>query len=242
MKLGSTFYVGSQEQDAIALDVRESEKYVSLRGLLEDDDKQAFRCDNSAVGTPLYPVDPTLTEYAVAHLTVVSHTHEYTPGDRYTYSYCACGLSCNHSSFGHKNGVCTNCHVACPHPNDERDDETYTCNYCGANLAASVSDGETTTYYVGLADALNAAGAKTSGLCTVKLLRDTYMWAINSMGVPLFLTTTGVKINGGAEVWLDLNRHTVTGGNSSDTPTMLNVKAGTLKVTDERARVRSTGP
>lgn len=35
LKLGSTFYAGSQEQDAVTLDVRESNKYKGLRELLE---------------------------------------------------------------------------------------------------------------------------------------------------------------------------------------------------------------
>lgn len=233
LKLGSTFTYDSQENDTVTLDVRESNIYKSLRELLVNDDEFAYRND-SAQDQPLAYVDPTLTKHEIAQLTVVAHTHEYKPGDSYTYSKCACGLTCNHYMSGHLNGVCKKCHVVCPHPDEEVNTETYTCQICKAELAASVSGSESTTYsyYVGLANALNAAGAETSGSYTVKLLRGAGMLAINSKGVPTFPNNTSLKIAGGAEVWLNLNGYTVTGV-SETSFTVLNVSAGTLNVTDE---------
>ena len=59
LKLGSTFYAGSQEQDAVTLDVRESNKYKGLRELLESDDTLAYQCDNDYQGPTLLQVADT---------------------------------------------------------------------------------------------------------------------------------------------------------------------------------------
>ena len=151
------------------------------------------------------------------------------------YAICACGKTCWHiNSTNWSNGVCTLCGVTCLHRDEKVDTETYTCGICKAALAASVSDGTNTTYYVGLADALNAAGNEENGTYTVTLLRDAFMWAINSKGVPLFPNDSSLNIAGGATVTLDLNGFTVAGGSSSDTTTTLNIKAGTLNLTDEK--------
>ncbi len=243
LKLGSTlaYTEGSQEIRTNTIDVRESKRYKNLRELLESDDTLAYRCDSDAAGPSLMSVADTY-KWGMGIYTVVAHTHTYTAGgsNDADWADCACGKTCWHE-YGNswKNGVCTLCGVTCLHRDEKVNTETYTCGICKADLAASVSDDETFTYYVGLADALNAAGAKTSGIVNVTLLRNAYMWLITTdkkghEGEPVFPTTTGVNITGGAEVWLNLNGYTVTGGNSSDTPTTLNVKAGTLKVTDEK--------
>ena len=236
LKLGSTLTHESQETKTVTLDVSGHNTYQDLRGLLENDNTLAYRND-SAVGTPLLSVTPSRVKDTVANLTVVSHTHEYAPiknEDGITYSYtsskCPCGLSCNHGMHGWTNGVCKNCHVACPHPTDELNAAHDTCNYCKAQLAASVTVGETTTYYVGLANALNAAGAEKSGTVKVDLLRNASMWIINPIGVHLF--PNSVKINGGATVLLNLNGHTVTGADFDEEEDFvpIDIKAGTLRI------------
>ena len=233
LKLNSTFTYDSQENDTCTLDVRESTRYTkNLRGLLADANGTAYQMRNGN----LFSVADGYDDYSVQILTVVSHTHDYQPGDSYTYSKCACGLSCNHSMHGWTNGVCKNCHVACPHPN-EVVDNTYTCGHCKEKLAASVTVGDTTTYYVGLANALNAAGAQESGTVKVNLLRNAYMWLITTdkkghEGDPVFPTTTGVNITGGATVLLNLNGYTVTGADfdKEEDFTPINVTAGTLRI------------
>ena len=236
LKLGSTFYAGSQEQDAVTLDVRESNKYKGLRELLENDDKMAYQCDNDYQGPTLLQVADT-DNWGAGNYTIIAHTHTYMAkgsGDT-DWADCACGKTCRHiNSTNWSNGVCTLCGVTCLHRDGKVDTETYTCGICKAALAASVSDGTNTTYYVGLADALNAAGNEENGTYTVTLLRDAFMWAINSKGVPLFPNASSLNIAGGATVTLDLNGFTVAGGSSSDTTTTLNIKAGTLNLTDEK--------
>ena len=236
LKLGSTFYAGSQEQDAVTLDVRESNKYKGLRELLESDDKMAYQCDNDYQGPTLLQVADT-DNWGAGNYTIIAHTHTYMAkgsGDT-DWADCACGKTCRHiNSTNWSNGVCTLCGVTCLHRDKKVDTETYTCGICKAALAASVSDGTNTTYYVGLADALNAAGNEENGTYTVTLLRDAFMWAINSKGVPLFPNASSLNIAGGATVTLDLNGFTVAGGSSSDTTTTLNIKAGTLNLTDEK--------
>ena len=236
LKLGSTFYAGSQEQDAVTLDVRESNKYKGLRELLESDDKMAYQCDNDYQGPTLTKVADTYN-WTTGNYTIIAHTHTYMAkgsGDT-DWADCACGKTCWHiNSTNWSNGVCTLCGVTCLHRDEKVDTETYTCGICKAALAASVSDGTNTTYYVGLADALNAAGNEENGTYTVTLLRDAFMWAINSKGVPLFPNASSLNIAGGATVTLDLNGFTVAGGSSSDTTTTLNIKAGTLNLTDEK--------
>ena len=237
LKLGSTFYAGSQEQDAVTLDVRESNKYKGLRELLESDDKMAYQCDNDYQGPTLLQVADT-DNWGTGNYTIIAHTHTYMAkgsGDT-DWADCACGKTCRHiNSTNWSNGVCTLCGVTCLHRDEKVDTETYTCGICKAALAASVSDGTNTTYYVGLADALNAAGNEKNGTYTVTLLRDAFMWAINSKGVPLFPNASSLNIAGGATVTLDLNGFTVAGGSSSDTTTTLNIKAGTLNLTDDKS-------
>ena len=237
LKLGSTFYAGSQEQDAVTLDVRESNKYKGLRELLENDDKMAYQCDNDYQGPTLTKVADTYN-WTTGNYTIIAHTHTYMAkgsGDT-DWADCACGKTCRHiNSTNWSNGVCTLCGVTCLHRDEKVDTETYTCGICKAALAASVSDGTNTTYYVGLADALNAAGNEENGTYTVTLLRDAFMWAINSKGVPLFPNASSLNIAGGATVTLDLNGFTVAGGSSSDTTTTLNIKAGTLNLTDDKS-------
>ena len=237
LKLGSTFYAGSQEQDAVTLDVRESNKYKGLRELLESDDKMAFQCDSDYQGPTLLQVADTYN-WGAGNYTIIAHTHTYMAkgsGDT-DWADCACGKTCWHiNSTNWSNGVCTLCGVTCLHRDEKVDTETYTCGICKAALAASVSDGTNTTYYVGLADALNAAGNEENGTYTVTLLRDAFMWAINSKGVPLFPNASSLNIAGGATVYLNLNGFTVAGGSSSDTTTTLNIKAGTLNLTDDKS-------
>ena len=237
LKIGSTFYAGSQEQDAVTLDVRESNKYKGLRELLENDDKMAYQCDNDYQGPTLTKVADTYN-WTTGNYTIIAHTHTYMAkgsGDT-DWADCACGKTCRHiNSTNWSNGVCTLCGVTCLHRDEKVDTETYTCGICKAALAASVSDGTNTTYYVGLADALNAAGNEENGTYTVTLLRDAFMWAINSKGVPLFPNDSSLNIAGGATVYLNLNGFTVAGGSSSDTTTTLNIKAGTLNLTDDKS-------
>ena len=236
LKLGSTFTSGNQETETRTINAKESTRYGNLRQLLESDDRLAYQCDNDYQGPTLLQVADTY-DWGSGNYTIIAHTHTYMAkgsGDT-DYAICACGKTCWHiNSTNWSNGVCTLCGVTCLHRDEKVDTETYTCGICKAALAASVSDGTNTTYYVGLADALNAAGNEENGTYTVTLLRDAFMWAINSKGVPLFPNASSLNIAGGATVTLDLNGFTVAGGSSSDTTTTLNIKAGTLNLTDEK--------
>ena len=236
LKLGSTFTSGNQETETRTINAKESTRYGNLRQLLESDDRLAYQCDNDYQGPTLLQVADTY-DWGSGDYTIIAHTHTYMAkgsGDT-DWADCACGKTCRHiNSTNWKNGVCTLCGVTCLHRDGKVDTETYTCGICKAALAASVSDGTNTTYYVGLADALNAAGNEENGTYTVTLLRDAFMWAINSKGVPLFPNASSLNIAGGATVTLDLNGFTVAGGSSSDTTTTLNIKAGTLNLTDEK--------
>ena len=236
LKLGSTFTRGDQEAETRTIDASGSTRYDNLRQLLESDDKMAYQCDNDYQGPTLLQVADTYN-WGAGNYSIIAHTHTYMAkgsGDT-DYAICACGKTCWHiNSTNWKNGVCTLCGVTCLHRDEKVDTETYTCGICKAALAASVSDGTNTTYYVGLADALNAAGNEENGTYTVTLLRDAFMWAINSKGVPLFPNASSLNIAGGATVYLNLNGFTVAGGSSSDTTTTLNIKAGTLNLTDEK--------
>ena len=236
LKLGSTFTSGNQETETRTINAKESTRYGNLRQLLESDDRLAYQCDNDYQGPTLLQVADTY-DWGSGDYTIIAHTHTYMAkgsGDT-DYAICACGKTCWHiNSTNWSNGVCTLCGVTCLHRDEKVDTETYTCGICKAALAASVSDGTNTTYYVGLADALNAAGNEENGTYTVTLLRDAFMWAINSKGVPLFPNDSSLNIAGGATVTLDLNGFTVAGGSSSDTTTTLNIKAGTLNLTDEK--------
>ena len=237
LKIGSTFTRGDQEAETRTIDAKESTRYDNLRQLLESDDRLAYQCDNDYQGPTLLQVADTYN-WGAGNYSIIAHTHTYMAkgsGDT-DYAICACGKTCWHiNSTNWSNGVCTLCGVTCLHRDEKVDTETYTCGICKAALAASVSDGTNTTYYVGLADALNAAGNEENGTYTVTLLRDAFMWAINSKGVPLFPNASSLNIAGGATVTLDLNGHTVTGGSSSDTTTTLNIKAGTLNLTDDKS-------
>lgn len=96
-----------------------------------------------------YDADSTdlLDVYATAHteagrtVYVVSHTHSFNE-----YGECACGYPCPHKAIGK-----TNC-----------------CTVCHNPMAASVTKGETTTYYLYLSEAITAA--YNGG--TLKLLAD----------------------------------------------------------------------
>ena len=237
LKIGSTFTRGDQEAETRTIDASGSTRYDNLRQLLESDDKMAYQCDNDYQGPTLLQVADTYN-WGAGNYSIIAHTHTYMAkesGDT-DYAICACGKTCWHiNSTNWKNGVCTLCGVTCLHRDEKVDTETYTCGICKAALAASVSDGTNTTYYVGLADALNAAGNEENGTYTVTLLRDAFMWAINSKGVPLFPNASSLNIAGGATVTLDLNGFTVAGGSSSDTTTTLNIKAGTLNLTDDKS-------
>ena len=236
LKLGSTFTSGNQETETRTINAKESTRYGNLRQLLESDDRLAYQCDNDYQGPTLLQVADTYN-WGAGNYSIIAHTHTYMAkgsGDT-DWADCACGKTCRHiNSTNWSNGVCTLCGVTCLHRDKKVDTETYTCGICKAALAASVSDGTNTTYYVGLADALNAAGNEENGTYTVTLLRDAFMWAINSKGVPLFPNASSLNIAGGATVTLDLNGFTVAGGSSSDTTTTLNIKAGTLNLTDEK--------
>lgn len=85
---------------------------------------------------------------ALTKVTVKTHEHHIVDGK------CQCGATCLHTKW--ENGVCIDCDKACAHENI--DTSTYICSTCGAQLAASLTMGGSTTYYVGLADALNATG------------------------------------------------------------------------------------
>ena len=237
LKLGSTFTSGNQETETRTINAKESTRYGNLRQLLESDDRLAYQCDNDYQGPTLLQVADTY-DWGSGNYTIIAHTHTYMAkgsGDT-DYAICACGKTCWHiNSTNWSNGVCTLCGVTCLHRDEKVDTETYTCGICKAALAASVSDGTNTTYYVGLADALNAAGNEENGTYTVTLLRDAFMWAINSKGVPLFPNASSLNIAGGATVYLNLNGFTVAGGSSSDTTTTLNIKAGTLNLTDDKS-------
>ena len=237
LKLGSTFTSGNQETETRTINAKESTRYGNLRQLLESDDRLAYQCDNDYQGPTLLQVADTY-DWGSGDYTIIAHTHTYMAkgsGDT-DYAICACGKTCWHiNSTNWSNGVCTLCGVTCLHRDEKVDTETYSCGICKAALAASVSDGTNTTYYVGLADALNAAGNEENGTYTVTLLRDAFMWAINSKGVPLFPNASSLNIAGGATVTLNLNGFTVAGGSSSDTTTTLNIKAGTLNLTDDKS-------
>lgn len=95
---------------------------------------------------------------------VMPHEHHIVDGK------CPCGATCSHTKW--KNGVCIDCDKTCAHENI---DDSYTCSTCGAELAASLTANGSTTYYVGLADALNAAGKLGSNTCSVSLTADPEM-------------------------------------------------------------------
>lgn len=95
----------------------------------------------NAAGTDLLDVYETARTEAGRTVYVVSHTHSFNE-----YGECACGYPCPHKAIGTGN-KCTVCHNP---------------------MAASVTKGETTTYYLYLSEAITAA--YNGG--TLKLLAD----------------------------------------------------------------------
>lgn len=119
-----------------------------------------------------YDADSTdlLDVYATAHteagrtVYVVSHTHSFNE-----YGECACGYPCPHKAIGK-----TNC-----------------CTVCHNPMAASVTQGETTTYYLYLSEAITAA--YNGG--TLKLLAD--------------VLDTEQYVSIGSNLTLDLNGYSI---------------------------------
>ena len=144
---------------------------------------------NGKLSKPLYNV------------TVKPHEHYIVDGQ------CACGATCLHTNW--KNGVCIDCNRTCKHENI--DASTYTCSTCGAALAASLTANGNTTYYVGLADALNAAGKPGDGVRTVTLLKNAAVETVKDGGVMAAADAAIVPGQGGS-VLLDLNGYSITGG------------------------------
>ena len=130
----------------------------------------------------------------LTNVTVMQHVHTIEADG------CKCGVTCLHPEW--KNGVCTKCLEHCAHENI---DSTYTCSTCGAAFAASLTANGSTAYYVGLADALNAAGDAGE----VTLLRDTGLTQIESNGDE---STVDADINTSqnGSVVLNLNGHSIT--------------------------------
>lgn len=137
----------------------------------------------------------------LTNVTVKPHEH-YIVDDQ-----CACGATCLHTNW--KNGVCIDCDKACAHENI--DTSTYTCNVCGAQLAASLTADGNAAYYVGLADALIAAGKPGDGMRTVTLLKNAAVETVKDGGVMNTADATIVPGQGGS-VLLDLNGYSITGG------------------------------
>ena len=145
---------------------------------------------------------------SLTNVTVKPHTHDTSGGA------CACGVTCLHPEW--KNGVCTNssCGERCAH--EDINASTYTCNTCGAELAASLTADGSTAYYVGLADALNAAGDAGGGTCTVTLLRDANVTSVDNNGDIANADATIAPGHGSSDRVLDLNGHSITGGGKID--------------------------
>ena len=114
-----------------------------------------------AAGTDLPDVYETARTEAGRTVYVVSHTHSFNE-----YGECACGYPCPHKAIGK-----TNC-----------------CTVCHNPMAASVTKGETTTYYLYLSEAITAA--YNGG--TLKLLAD--------VSDPVFI---------GSNLMLDLNGYSI---------------------------------
>ena len=138
---------------------------------------------------------------SLTDVTVLPHEHYIVDGE------CACGETCLHTNW--KNGVCIDCDKTCAHENI--DTSTYTCSTCGAQLAASLTADGNTAYYVGLADALNAAGKPGNGARTVTLLKNAAVETVKDGGVMTAADATIAPGQGGS-VLLDLNGYSITGG------------------------------
>ena len=138
---------------------------------------------------------------SLTDVTVLPHEHHIVDGE------CACGETCLHTNW--KNGVCIDCDKTCTHENI--DTSTCTCSTCGAQLAASLTADGNAAYYVGLADALNAAGKPGNGSRTVMLLKNAAAETVKDGGVMTAADATIAPGQGGS-VWLDLNGYSITGG------------------------------
>ena len=138
---------------------------------------------------------------SLTDVTVLPHEHHIVDGE------CACGETCLHTNW--KNGVCIDCDKTCTHENI--DTSTCTCSTCGAQLAASLTADSNTTYYVGLADALNAAGKPGNGARTITLLKNAAAETVKDGGVMTAADATIAPGQGGS-VLLDLNGYSITGG------------------------------
>lgn len=138
---------------------------------------------------------------SLTDVTVLPHEHHIVDGE------CACGETCLHTNW--KNGVCIDCDKTCTHENI--DTSTCTCSTCGAQLAASLTADSNTTYYVGLADALNAVGKPGNGARTITLLKNAAAETVKDGGVMTAADATIAPGQGGS-VLLDLNGYSITGG------------------------------
>ena len=138
---------------------------------------------------------------ALTKVTVKTHEHHIVDGK------CQCGATCLHTNW--KNGVCIDCDKACAHENI--DTSTCICSTCGAQLAASLTADGNAAYYVGLADALNAAGKPGNGARTVMLLKNAAAETVKDGGVMTAADATIAPGQGGS-VLLDLNGYSITGG------------------------------
>ena len=118
----------------------------------------------NAAGTDLLDVYATAHTEAGRTVYVVSHTHSFNE-----YGECACGYPCPHKAIGK-----TNC-----------------CTVCHNPMAASVTKGETTTYYLYLSEAITAA--YNGG--TLKLLAD--------------VLDTEQYVSIGSNLTLDLNGYSI---------------------------------
>ena len=97
------------------------------------------------------------------NVTVVAHTHSFTPGVDGKYT-CACGYTCPHNDF--KDGKCTICGNGCAHTNV---DENGLCQNCQTQMAVKITASDSTvTYSTDFKAAMKAAENGT----TVTLLAD----------------------------------------------------------------------
>ena len=134
-------------------------------------------------------------------VTVKTHEHHIVDGK------CQCGATCLHTKW--ENGVCIDCDKTCAH--EDIDTSNYTCKTCGTELTASLTAGGSTTYYIGLADALNAAGKPGNDARTVILLKNAAVETVKDGGV---ITAADAMIapGQGGSVLLNLNGYSITGG------------------------------
>lgn len=175
---------------------------------------------------------------SLTNVTVMPHEHTIEDDGA-----CKCGATCAQHDW--KNGVCTKCGEACAHGNI--DASTYTCTTCGAALAAKLTVNGSDTYYVGLADALNAAGKSGSNTCTVTLLRSAGVTGVDGNGNIADADAAIAPGHGSSARVLDMNGHSITGGGtitagdlgdeghltitgSGDIDTTIKIENGSLKL------------